>query len=88
MKNISAIKADKKEIEELLKVITDNGKLTGNETETWEDYIGFIVDLEDLISNEIVLEKLAQHFSIDKIMCTDVNYDNDSVFLIYKQDEI
>lgn len=88
MTNVSAIKADKKEIEDILKAITDDGKLIGNETETWEDYIGFIVDLEDLISNEIVLGKLAQHFSIGKIICIDVNYDNDSVFLIYKQDEI
>lgn len=87
MQKISAIKADKKEIEGLLKVITDDGKLIGNETETWEEYIGFVVDLGDLISNKIVLQKLAQHFGIDKIICTDVNYDNDSVFLIYKQDE-
>ncbi len=88
MKKIKAIQINRKDLEELLKVITNEGELLGNLDDCWEDYIGFVVDINDILEEQIVKEKLAAHFKVDGIQYYFINDNEDIAILVFESEEI
>jgi hypothetical protein len=86
-KKIKAIQTNRKDLEELLKVITNEGELLGNSDDCWEDYIGFVINIEDILSEQVVKEKLAAHFKVESIQYYLINDDN-TVILVFESQEI
>ena len=86
MNKISAIKINRKELNDLLKVLTDEGKLIGfyEENEDWEDAMAFVHGAEEYLNEDKTKELLASHFSVKEILYYFVNSDLDEcdTFLI------
>lgn len=88
MKKIKAIQINRKELEELLKVITNEGELLGNVYDCWENYIGFVVDINDILKEQTVKEKLAAHFKVDGIQYYFINDNENIAILVFDSEEI
>lgn len=88
MKKIRAIQINRKDLEELLKVITNEGELLGNLDDCWEDYIGFVVDINDILEEQVVKEKLAAHFGVENIQYYFINDKEDIAFFVFESEEI
>ncbi len=88
MKKIKAIQINRKDLEELLKVITNEGELLGNQDDCWEDYIGFVVDINDILEEQVVKEKLSAHFKVDSIQYYLINDKEDIAILVFESEEI
>lgn len=88
MKKIKAIQINRKDLEELLKVITNEGELLGNLDDCWEDYIGFVVDINDILEEQIVKDKLAAHFNVTSIQYYFINDNEDIAILVFESEEI
>ncbi len=88
MKKIKAIQMKRTDLEELLKVITNEGELLGNCDDCWEDYIGFVVDINDILEEQIVKEKLASHFKVESIQYYLINDNEDTAILVFESEEI
>lgn len=87
MDKISAIKINRRELNDLLGVITDEGKLIGfyEEYESWEDAINFVHDTEELLNENKTKELLANHFKVNKIIYYLVDsstLDTDDIFIL------
>ena len=63
MNKISAIKISRKELNDLLKVLTEEGKLIGlyEENENWEDSMAFVHSTEEYLDEDKTKELLANH---------------------------
>lgn len=86
MKKIRAIQTSTTELGDLLKVLTDEGALIGIE-ENWEDTINFVVSFGDILGNEIVKEKLTNHFRVDEIKYWLIN-DDGTVLLVFETENL
>lgn len=86
MKKIRAIQTTVTELGELLKVLTDEGTLIGIE-ENWEDTINFVVSFGEILSNEIVKEKLINHFQVEEIKYWLIN-DDGTVLLVFETEDL
>lgn len=88
MKKITAIQTDVEELNELLGVLTDEGKLVGldEECESWNSIISFIHDTGDFLDNKKTREILAEHFDVDRIM--DYIISDEVVLLIFDVEKI
>lgn len=86
MKKIRAIQTTMTELGELLKVLTDEGALIGIE-ENWEDTIDFVVSFGEILSNDIVKEKLTNHFRVEKIEYWLIN-DDGTVLLVFETEDL
>ena len=88
MNKITAIQINVEELNELLRVLTNEGKLVGldEEYESWDDIISLVHDTEDFLDNEKTREILARHFNVDSI----VNYliNDDVILLIFDVEKI
>lgn len=93
MNKISAIRINRRELNELLKVLTDEGKLIGlyEENENWEDAIAFVHGTEDYLNEDKTKGLLANHFNVKEILYYFVNSgleEYDTIFLVYKSEDV
>ena len=93
MNKISAIKISRKELNDLLKVLTEEGKLIGlyEENENWEDSMVFVHSTEEYLDEDKTKELLANHFGIEKILYYFVNSgldECDTIFLVYQSEDL
>lgn len=86
MKKIRAIQTTMTELGDLLKVLTDEGAMIGIE-ENWEDTINFVVSFGEILSNDIVKEKLTNHFCVEKIEYWLIN-DDGTVLLVFETEDL
>lgn len=88
MKKITAIQTNVEELNELLGVLTDEGKLVGldEECESWNNIISFIYGTGDFLDNKKTREILAEHFDVDRIM--DYIISDEVVLLIFDVEKI
>lgn len=86
MKKIRAIQTTMTELGDLLKVLTDEGVVIGIE-ENWEDTINFVVSFGEILSNDIVKEKLTNHFRVEKIEYWLIN-DEGTVLLVFETEDL
>lgn len=66
MKRLQALEMSRKELIDALQNLTDSGKLVDFE-ENWEDAINSTISVEEVMSEGIIKEKLAEYFNIDNI---------------------
>lgn len=88
MKKIKAIQINRKDLEDLLKEITNEGELLGNIDDCWEDYIGFVVDINDILEEQVVKEKLATRFEVEGIQYYLINNAEDIAIFVFEAEEI
>lgn len=88
MKKIKAIQINRKDLEDLLKEITNEGELLGNIDDCWEDYIGFVVDINDILEEQVVKEKLATRFEVESIQYYLINNAEDIAIFVFEAEEI
>ena len=90
MKNVRAIELNRKELEELLKGFTDEGRLLGYEGGSWEDYIDYVINIEDILEEEIINKKLREHFEVKEILSiiSEDATDRDNILFVYESEEM
>lgn len=93
MNKISAIRINRKELNALLRELTDEGKLVGlyEENEDWEDSMAFVHGTEEYLDEDKTKELLANHFGVEEILYYFVNFDLDecdTIFLVYKSEDL
>ena len=88
MEKITAIQTNVEELNELLRVLTDEGKLVGldEECESWNNIISFIHGTGDFLDNKKTREILAEHFDVDRIV--DYIISDEVVLLIFDVEKI
>ena len=90
MKNVRAIELNRKELEKLLKGFTDEGRLLGYEGGSWEDYIDYVINIEDILEEEIINKKLCEHFEVKEILSiiSEDATDRDNILFVYESEEM
>lgn len=88
MEKITAIQTNIEELNELLRVLTDEGKLVGldEECESWNNIISFIYGTGDFLDNKKTREILAKHFNVYRIV--DYLISDEEVLLIFDVENI
>lgn len=66
MKRLQALEMSRKELIDALQNLTDSGKLVDFE-ENWEDAINSTISVEEVMSEGIIKENLAEYFNMDNI---------------------
>ena len=86
MKIIKAIQIGDKEFENLLKDITHDGELLGNEIDTWEEFIGFVIDIKEIIEEKFVIEEIKKRFKLANILSFEINRADGNVLIIFEEE--
>ena len=86
MKIIKAIQIGDKEFENLLKDITHDGELLGNEIDTWEEFIGFVIDIKEIIEEKFVIEEIKKRFRLANILSFEINRADGNVLIIFEEE--
>ena len=88
MKKVTAIQTSIEKLNELLGILTDEGKLVGldEECESWNNIISFIHGTGDFLDNKKTREILAEHFDVDRIV--DYLISDEEVLLIFDVENI
>lgn len=89
MKKITAIETSRNELNDLLKTLTNEGKLVGLDEEgtTWNVLIELIHDTEDFLEKSKTKRLLAKYFNIDKILYYNIN-DDDTILLVFAAENL
>ncbi len=95
MKKIGTIQITRKELNDLLRDLTEEGKLVGlyEEYESWEDVISFVHDTEEFLDENKTKELLAKHFKVGEILNyliveDNMTNDDDTILLVFKVENL